>query len=253
MSHSMVHYLTYKLPRTESPHFLRKFTNLQGFLVIIIYTMNRPIKFLVVTPFALFSLFSPTSGESVLAEHELSLENRYEDRWVNEVFKDNILLNLAYLRGARPATGGVNWDEVKKPFDFEFKLDPNQTFAYHDDTLPKYEGRVVKTTNAHFNAQEGFRSSGYLFGDGVCHLASLIYWVALDAGLEAEAPTNHNFMAIPDVPKEYGVSIYSNPFSKGSNTKQNLYITNNKDKPITFKFQYKDGKVKVSVYATKPS
>lgn len=213
---------------------------------------KRPIKLLAITPIVFFSLFgnqtlfSPSSGESVLAQREMSLENRQADRWVNEVFKDNILLNLTYLTG-READGKINWDEIRKPLDFKFVLDPGKTFAYHDDVLEKYEGNVAITTGAHFNAQEGFRSSGYLFGDGVCHLASLIYWAALDAGLEAEAPTDHNFREIPDIPKEYGVSIYSNPYARGSNTRQNLYITNNKQKLVTFKFEYKDNKVKVSV------
>lgn len=209
--------------------------------------MRKSIQLFALLPFSLISILpSGPIGESVVAEREMNLDNRQSNVWINNVFKDNILLNLAYLRQIHSGRY-VNWEEVKKPFEYEFKLDPNQTFAYHDDVLPKYEVRIVKTSNAHFNALEGFRSSGYLYGDGVCHLASLIYWVALDAGLDAEAPTNHDFRTIPDIPKEYGVSIYSNPYSKGSNTRQNLYITNNKGKPITFKFEYKDNKVKVSV------
>ena len=207
--------------------------------------IKKTLAFFAILPIQLFSLVS-TGDEQVLGQKELSLTNRQPDEWVNTVFADNILLNLAYLRGTHSGRQ-VNWDEVKKPFEYSFRLDPNQSFAYHDDVLEKYEGKVTKTTNAHFNAQEGFKSSGWLFGDGICHLASLLYWAALDAGLEAEAPTNHNFMKINDVPKEYGVSIYSNPYAKGSNSKQNLYITNNKEKAVTFKFKYIDNIVKVSV------
>lgn len=141
----------------------------------------------------------------------------------------------------------IRWDEIAKPFQYEFKLEPNKTFAFHADVKTKYKDSLVKTTNAHFNATEGFKTDGYLFGDGVCHLASLLNWVAKEAGLEVEAPTNHDFANIPDIPKKYGVSIYSNPFSQGSNTEQNLYITNNKNKPISFKFEYRDNKIKVSV------
>lgn len=208
--------------------------------------IRKSIQLLILLPFPLFSLFSEPAEDYVVAEREMSLENRQPVSWINEVFADNILLNLAYLRGTHSGRQ-VNWDDVKKPFEYEFKLEPTNVFAYHEDILPKYAGKVTQTTNAHFNAAEGFRTDGYLFGDGVCHLASLLYWVALEAGLEAEAPTNHNFMVIPDVPKEYGVSIYSNPFAKGSNTRQNLYIANNKDKAVTFKFKYVDDKVKVSV------
>lgn len=192
-------------------------------------------------------LISPQVQEKVLAKQEMSLQNRYDNEFVNGVFKDNILLNLSYMEGKISPTQRPNWEEVKKSSQFEFTLEPDKTFAYHDDVLPKYQDSLVKTSNAHFNAQEGFKTDGYLFGDGICHLASLIYMVAKEAGLLAEAPTNHDFRAIPDIPKEYGVSIYSNPFSKGSNARQNLYITNNKGKAVTFKFAYQDNKVKVSV------
>lgn len=187
----------------------------------------------------------PISG-NVLSSHEISLENRYPVKSVSDVFKDNILLNLAYM-GSKITSKDINWEQVKKPSHFEFRLDPNQTFAYHDDVLPEFKDKVAKTTNAHFNWTEGFKTDGYLFGDGVCHLASLIYWVAKDANLETLAPTSHDFMTIPEISKEYGVSIYSNPYSKGSNAQQNLYVTNNKDKAVIFKFEYSDEKLKFSI------
>lgn len=207
---------------------------------------KKPFQALAIIPL-IFGLTNPLSGHHVLAKQEMSLENRYGNKFVNDVFKDNILLNLAYLDGKVSSSRDIKWDDIAKPFDYEFILEPNKTFAYHSDVPEKYKNSLAKTTNAHFNSQEGFKSDGYLFGDGVCHLASLINWVAKEAGLAVEAPTNHNFANIPDVPKEYGVSIYSNPSAKGANAMQNLYITNNKDKPITFKFEYNDNKVKVSV------
>lgn len=218
--------------------------------------MNTPIQALTIIPFSILSilgsgsdrdLINPLREENLLSQKQLSLENRYADKWVSNVFKDNILLNLAYLNGTVSAKSDINWDNVTKPHTFEFRLDPNQTFAFHEDVDQKYKDTLVKTTNAHFNTQEGFKTDGYLFGDGVCHLASLIYWSAKEANLLAEAPTNHNFANIPDIPREYGVSIYSNPQSKGSNTRQNLYITNNKEKAIAFKFDYDGQNVKVSV------
>lgn len=187
-------------------------------------------------------LVTPIPPENVLASHEMSLQKRYYP-----VQKENILLNMAYLDGRVKSRSDINWDEVQKPFKYEFKLDPQKTFAFHDDVLPEYEEQVVKTSNSHFMADEGYKSWGYLAGDGVCHLASLIYWAALDAGLEVKAPTNHNFMAIPEIDKKYGVSIYANPDTKRANDKQNLYITNNKEKPITFKFEYDGDKIKVSI------
>ncbi len=189
---------------------------------------------------------SPYSGNYLLAQREMSLDDRYPEKSVNEVFKSNILLNMAYLSGKVHSQKDIKWDEVLKPFEYEFKLEPSKTFAFHSDVEDKYQDSLVKTTSAHFNASEGFKTDGYLFGDGVCHLASLIYWVARDAGLSTEAPTNHNFATIPDIPREFGVGIYNNPGAKTSNALQNLYITNNLSKPITFKFEYTNDTLKVS-------
>lgn len=216
---------------------------------------NKPIYALAIIPLTFSSLFgsagqafvNPFTGNYLLASHEMSLNNRYADSFVNDVMKSNILLNIAYLSGKVTSSKDVQWGEVAKPTEFEFRLDPNKTFAYHEDVKNEYQGKIEKTTNAHFNYADGFKTDGYLFGDGVCHLASLINWVAKDAGLQVEAPTNHDFANIPDVPKEYGVSIYKSPGRISANTLQNLYITNNRSKPITFKFAYQNDKVKVSI------
>ncbi len=205
--------------------------------------------------FTAFSLFtmpisSPISLESkpkVLASHEFSLENRYDNPSVNYVFKDNILLNLAYLKGQVQNKSQIDWNTVLQPSVYSFTLAPGQTFAYHDQVLDKYKASVVKTTNAHFNAQEGFISDGYLYGDGVCHFASLIGWAAKDANLEVVSPTNHDFMKINQIPKEQGVSIYATPGNITTSANQNLYITNNRNSPVQFNFTYDGQNLQVSV------
>lgn len=217
----------------------------------------KPIQILAVIPLSVLSIFgsggnnqtfiTPVTGEHLIAQKVMPLDDRYPDKFVNDVFRDNILLNVAYLAGRVRSPKDIRWEQITKPFKYEFKLEPNKTFAFHEDVKDSYKDSLVKTTNAHFNFADGFKTDGFLFGDGVCHLASLINWVAKEAGLRVEAPTNHDFAPIPDIPKEYGVSIYSNPYSKGSNALQNLYITNNKSKPIAFRFEYQDDKVKVSV------
>lgn len=210
--------------------------------------MQKSIQTLAIIPLSIISMFGvPFPGQHVMAQKEMSLDNRYGNQLVNDVFKNNILLNIAYMSGKVSSPKDIKWDEITKPFLYEFTLEPNKTFAFHEAVKDQYKDSLVKTTNAHFNGAEGFKTDGYLFGDGVCHLASLINWVAKEAGLIVEAPTNHNFANIPDVPKEYRVSIYSNPNSYSSSRLQNLYITNNKSKPVTFKFEYRDSKVKVSV------
>lgn len=190
---------------------------------------------------------SPKPNETVLASREISLDKRYPSVFVNEVFKENILLNLAYMRGAVQKKDDIDWVKVTQPFTYTLVLKPGEIFAYQDDVLPEYEGKVTKTTNAHFNAQEGFKSSGLLFGDGVCHLASVIHWAAKDAGLQTIAPTRHDFAVIPQIPKEYGVSIYATPGKNASDQRQNLYIKNNKKKPIAFVFSYSNSQLKIDV------
>lgn len=210
-----------------------------------------------IAPFLFFLFFQSSSPykEPVvnpLASHEISLDRRYENKFVSDVFKDNILLNMAYMRSVVKKADDIVWTTIKKPFTYKFTLFPAKTFAFHSDVLEKYKGSVVITSKAHFNFQEGFKSDGYLVGDGVCHLASLMYWAAKDAALDAYAPTAHNFAKIPEIPQDYGVSIYSFPGEKSSNAMQNLYITNNKQNPIEFVFDYNGKNLKVSVYeATK--
>lgn len=188
---------------------------------------------------------------TTLSVKEISLKERYANTFVNDVFADNILLNLAYLRGIVSASVSVNWDEVKKPFNYSFSLQPGETFAFHDAYLPEYEGKVKLTTNAHFNSDEGFKSDGYLIGDGVCHLASLINWAAKDAGLESFAPTNHNFANIPQIPAEFGVAIYSHGSNDKTGASQNLYVKNNLDKEVKFNFEFDGTNLKLTITEAK--
>lgn len=190
---------------------------------------------------------------TLLAKHEISLQGRYNNTFVNDVFKDNILLTLAYTTGKVTNDNSINWEEVRKPFHFELVLSPQQIFAFHQDVFPEYKSKITYTTNAHFNYQEGFKSDGYLMGDGVCHLASLINWVARDAKLDVVSPTNHNFADIPEIPKEYGTSIYSMPGQKEANAVQNLYIKNNRQRSVSLVFDYKNDRLSLSVMESPPT
>ena len=177
----------------------------------------------------------------VLASHSISLENRYRNSYVNNVFKDNILLALNYMEGEVKDKASLNWENVEKPNHFEFTLKPGEKFAFHNEALPEYKENVVQTTNSNFGWADGYKSDGYLVGDGVCHFASLIYWAAKDANLVAYAPANHNFATIPDIPKEYGVSI------RAPHASQNLYIVNDKDYHVIFAFDYDGENLSVSI------
>ena len=82
-------------------------------------------------------------------------------------------------------------------------------------------------------------------------MASLINWAASDANLAVIAPINHNFANIPEVPREYGVSIYATPGEQSTDKAQNLYITNNREKDVTFAFNYDGSSLSVNVVEEK--
>jgi hypothetical protein len=179
-----------------------------------------------------------TADFHVLAQKSFSLNQRYSNQFVNDVFKDNILLTLAYMDGKISDSSNISWDAVEKPQEYTLNLGSGEVFTFNQDVLPSYQGKVIKTTNAHFNSQDGFKFSGLYYGDGVCHLASLIYWAAKDAGLETQAPVRHDFAPIPQVPREYGTSIYYIPGNTAANAQKNLYVVNSKEKDIQLVFTY---------------
>lgn len=184
----------------------------------------------------------------LLTQKLMPLNDRYPVASVSDVFKDNILLTIAYMSGKVKSASDVNWDELHKPMSYTFELKPGQVFAFHDNVLPEFAGKELITTKAHFGADEGFKSDGLYFGDGVCHLASLMNWAARDAGLKVTAPTNHNFAKIADIAPEYGTAIYFSPGDTGVNEQQNLYVENTFDKPVKFVITSANNTVSVKIY-----
>ncbi|OGK52093.1 hypothetical protein A2966_03850 [Candidatus Roizmanbacteria bacterium RIFCSPLOWO2_01_FULL_41_22] len=187
------------------------------------------------------------STNQLLSQVSYSLTNRYDDPSVNQVFVDNILLTLAYMSGKINRGDPIVWNAVKSAGVTELVLKPGQTFAFHDSVLAKYQGKIASTTNAHFISSEGFKSDGWLVGDGVCHLASFMYVVSKEAGLKTEAPTKHDFATIAEVPKSHGVSIFYSPVNQTSSNLQNLYITNTYSHPVAFIFYHKNDSLNIKV------
>lgn len=211
------------------------FTSFIAFLIISVYlTKVLPARAVLVK-------------NSTLTQKTMSLNNRYGNSYVNSIFRKNILLSLAYMDGRVHNKSDINWSELEKPSVYKIELHQGKIFAFHEYILPAYKDRPIVTTNAHFSSYEGFLSDGYLVGDGVCHLASLIKWTAKDAGLSVVAPTNHDFAYIPEIPKEHGVSIYTMPDQPGSSAQQNLYIENTLNKPIIFSFDYNNGILSLTI------
>lgn len=182
-----------------------------------------------------------------LGSKSMSLNTRYGYESPENVYKDNILLNLAYISGAVKSKSDINWDELRQPKAIEFSLEPGQRFAYHDLIDPKYKDNLALAVKTNFGAGDGYKFEGGLYGMGVCHLASLIHWAALDGGLESIAPSNHDFYPIPEIPKEYGVAIYNSPDSPAVSANQNLYIKNTSGNKLTFKFDFDGVNLKVSI------
>lgn len=186
-------------------------------------------------------------GQVELGSASMSLDNRFGYKLTDNPYKDNILLYLAYLSGKVKKGDTVDWNKIRQPFILQFDLEPGQRFAYHDLIDPKYQENVAITAHTNFGASDGYKYSEGLYGMGVCHLASLINWAALNAGLESIAPTNHDFFPIPEVPKQYGVAVYASPDAQVVSEKQNLYIKNTLDSKVTFKFDFDGDVLKVSV------
>lgn len=195
-----------------------------------------------------FSYTNQAASQKLLASHSMSLADRYPIASVNSVFKDNILLTLGYMSGSVKNATQINWDKVRSFATYSFTLQPGEVFAFHDDVLPQFAAKQIITTNAHFDAGEGFEYDGDLYGDGVCHLASFMNWVARDAGLEVVAPTPHNFAVIPDINAKYGTAIYYEAGDTSTNEAQNLYIENTFNKPVRFVFTYANNNLTMSVY-----
>ncbi len=215
-------------------------------LIIILFVLFLTLIFQAKGAASVHQAYS--SNEHVLAKREMSLDKRYDNKFVNDVFKDNILLTLGFLSGDVTDPKKIHWDKVRADSRYEVVLKPGDVFAFHDDVMSSYKGKHLVTTHAHFNAGEGFKSDGYLVGDGVCHFASLINWAARDAGLNVVAPTNHNFAHIPEVPREYGTAIYYLPGSSSANEMQNLYVENTFDNPVRLVFRYAQNILSVTIY-----
>lgn len=196
----------------------------------------------------------------LLAQKELDLTTRQRDRYVNEVFSDNILLYLHYLKGDADvainnqlATTGqkvMDFEKVRQPFSFRLTLLPQEVFSFHPDVLPELKDKLKVSAPTTFKSSEGYRFVAGLWANGVCHIASLINWAAQEAGLKVTAKVNHDFAPIPGVPREFGTAIYYMEGSSPANRQQNLYLENIYDFPVTLNFVVTDTKVIITITHT---
>ncbi len=207
---------------------------------------NKKLLLALIIPFFSISIQTPNlemiwpiPREEILAEHVLDLDERLPDSETgNEVFKYNILLALKYIEG--------NTD-LSDSFTTEVELQPGEVFAFQENLLPEFENKTVKTGWTKYIAQEGYKPLAGLYGNGVCHLASLINWVGSDAGLKVTAPANHNFWPVPGVPKEYGTSIRYLVDNGWKTKNQNLYLENTFDYSVKLVFEASDEEIDLRV------
>lgn len=193
----------------------------------------------IISPLSSAAVFTGPDEERILRESFLDLTNRHPTPVVNEIFKDNILLALHYLKGD-VNNSNVDWERIHEPFGVSFILSPGEIFAFHNQVLPEFKNPSVMM-NSKFYVNEGYKSAGGLGGNGVCHLASLMNWVAQGTGLEVTAKVKHNFAPVPGVPQEYGTSIRS------QSPTQNLYIRNNFGYPVEFSFEADSKQVRIKI------
>ncbi len=169
---------------------------------------------------------------SVLSSEKLDLSKRYPVASVSEGFKENILIALGYL---------AFQDNV-------LELRPGEVFAFHKKgILAEFKESVIISQESDFTTNTGYKVVAGLGGNGVCHLASLVNKAASKAGLEVTAPVNHNFAVIEGIEREYGTSIST----RNNPERQNLYIKNNFDYPVRFKFVLNGDILVLSVIASK--
>lgn len=178
----------------------------------------------------------------ILSSGTMDLSYRYPVKSINDGFSENIFIALGYLslRGdALQAQGG--------DFSFSLVLNPGEVFAFHKNILPEFRQDKIITQESGFLKKEGYVSVAGLQGNGVCHLASLMNFVANGAGLEVIAPTNHNFAQIQGIDRKYGTSIYYLPNGGEISQRQNLYIRNNREYPAEFRFFLEENLLTFSV------
>jgi len=160
-------------------------------------------------------------NETILASESLDLGSRSPVPSVNEGFKENILRALDYLE---KVDGG------------KLVIHPDEVFAFHKNILPEFRQNWIITQESGFRVKDGYKYVAGLAGNGVCHLASLMNLVASEAGLEVTAVVNHDFAKIPGIDREFGTSIYFLPGGGSVTERQNLYIRNNQDFTVEFRF-----------------
>lgn len=176
----------------------------------------------------------------ILARQKLDLTILGYGQAATDILADNIRLNLHYFKGDAKEV-----KNLREPFTFSFTLEPGEVFAYHDQVLAEFKDATIKTQPSHFSNAEGYKTLT-LPGSGVCYLASLINWAASDAGLKVVALVNHDFETIPGVPRKYGTAIYFDGPTETSR-RQNLYVANNLEKPVTFEFNITETEVRLTV------
>lgn len=189
---------------------------------------------------AIESLRVPQNQPKIMARQKLDLTILGYGRAATDILADNIRLNLHYFKGDAKEV-----KNLREPFTFSFTLEPGEVFAYHDQVLAEFKDATIKTQPSHFSNAEGYKTLT-LPGSGVCYLASLINWAASDAGLKVVALANHDFETIPGVPRKYGTAIYFDGATETSR-RQNLYVVNTFEKPVTFNFEVTEKEVVVTV------
>lgn len=170
-------------------------------------------------------------NQKAISSVSMDLNNRYPVESVSKGFKENILIALGYFITDNP--NGI-------------VLNPGDVFAFHNDVLPEFKDKKIITQESNFGSNTGYKAIAGLYGNGVCHLASLMNEGARQAGLKVNSPTSHSFAKIPGIDAKFGTSIST----RNAGKLQNLYITNDFDFPVQFKFNLDGDNLVFSIVAS---
>lgn len=172
----------------------------------------------------------------VLSTGRMDLSYRYPIENTSKVFTENVLVNLYHLSRLNKSEDAQIPQDFKfqenVPASFSLTLQPGEVFAFHDRVLNQYKDSKIIAPEGGYRPQDGYILLGGLYGNGVCHLATLMNYVAQHSGVEVTSLTRHDFAPVPGFDREYGTSISTG----NAPEKQNLYIKNDKEMPLELKF-----------------
>jgi len=97
-------------------------------------------------------------------------------------FKDNILLAVNYATNSKINPTNIDWEKIDSQYKGTLTLNRVKHLLSMTMSCRNSPEKWLSLLMLILIRRKDLKSDGYLVGDGVCHLASILYWVAKDAG-----------------------------------------------------------------------